>query len=365
VVLRNLWRRKGRTLLTVGGIAVGIAVVVALLALADGMTEQIGGMASGGGADLTLMQAGIADMMLSALGEEVGDAVARMPEVEWISGLLLNITPLGPRPYFVVMGVDPKGSSIAHFRIIEGKALEKDDELLVGRMAADFYGRGPGDELAIQGQPYRIVGVYETGVGYQDVGAVLPLGEAQRLFKKRNQVGLYQVKIRPAAIHEVETLIDRIETGFPEVAAYRSSEFAQNAPDIQTLEQLAGLVSLIGLIAGALGTMNTMLMSVLERTREIGTLRALGWRRGQVLGLILRESLLLSLAGGLAGLLVGAGLVSLVGLSPALKGAVVGRLTWQTCATGLIIALLLGAVGGLYPGWRAAGLQPAEALRYE
>jgi len=110
MAFKNLWRRKGRTLLTAGGIAIGTAVVVALLALTDGMAGQLTGVMSGGGADLTLMQAGIADMSFSALGEEVGEAVAAMPEMEWIAGLLFNIVPLGQRPFFLVRGLDAQGA---------------------------------------------------------------------------------------------------------------------------------------------------------------------------------------------------------------------------------------------------------------
>lgn len=365
MVLKNLWRRKGRTLLTVGGIAIGIAVVVALLALADGMTEQISGIVTGGGADLTLMQDGIADMQFSALDEEVGEAIVALPEVAWVSGLLLNIVPLDHRPYFLVMGMDPQGAGIRHFRIVEGRSLQGDDEVLLGRMAADFFDQAADGELVLQGQRYRIVGVYETGTAFEDTGCVLPMAEAQQLFRKRDQVSFYRIKVRPEAISEADALIETIQQRFPEVAAYRSSEFAQNTPDIQTLQTIAGVVSLIGLLAGALGTMNTMLMSVLERRREIGTLRALGWRKHQVLGLILQESLVLSLAGGLVGLLLGTGLVGLVDLSPALAGQFAGRLTLRSLSTGLGVALVLGALGGLYPAWRAVRLQPIEALRYE
>jgi ABC-type antimicrobial peptide transport system permease subunit len=365
LVLKNLWRRKARTLLTAGGITVGIAVVVALLALAKGMIGQVGGLATGGGADLTLMQAGIADMSFSALEQEMGATIAAMPEVQWVSGLLFNVVPHAQRPFFLVLGVDPQGAGIRHYAVVRGQPLAMDDEVLLGRMAADLFQQGPGDELVLQGQAYRIAGVYETGGGYEDAGCVLALAEAQRLFRKPDQVSFYQVKLQATALDRASDLIARIQHQFPGVAAYRSSEFARNAPDIQTLQTIARGVSLIGLLGGALATLNTMLMSVLERTREIGTLRALGWRKRQVLGLILGESLALSLAGGLAGLLLGAGLVGLVNLSPALQGAFVGRLDLEVLASGLAVALGLGLVGGLYPAWRAVRLQPAEALRYE
>jgi ABC-type antimicrobial peptide transport system permease subunit len=365
MALKNLWRRRGRTLLTLAGIAIGVAVVVALLALADGMIEQITGMMSAGGADITLMQAGIADMSFSALGEDVGQAIAAMPEVEWVSGLLFNVVPAGDRPFLLVLGIDPHGAGVAHFRVVAGRSLEQGDEILLGRMAARFLNLQPGDELVVHGQPYRVVGIYDTGTSYEDSGGLLSLAAAQQLFRKQDQVSFYQVKVRPRAIGQTDALVSRLRSQFPQVTAYRSSEFARNAPDIQTLQTIAGGVSLIGLLVGALGTMNTMLMGVLERTREIGTLRALGWRKRQVLGLILQESLVLSVAGGLLGAVLGAGLVALLGVSPALAGAFVARLTPRALVAGLGVALGLGAVGGLYPAWRAARLRPVEALRYE
>jgi ABC-type antimicrobial peptide transport system permease subunit len=365
VVLKNLWRRRGRTVLTAGGIAIGVAVVVTLLAVADGLTGQITSMVSGAGADVTLMQAGIADMSFSALDQGLRETIAAMPDVAWVSGFLFNVVPAGDRPYLVVMGIDPQGPDVDHFRIVEGRWLEADREIALGRMAADFFGLGPGDTFVLQGASYRVVGIYETGVGYEDGGCVLPLGEAQRLFRRPDQVSFYRIKVAPDAVDRIDRLIADLESRFPQVLAYRSSEFAQNAPDIQTLRTLAGAVSLIGLVAGALGTMNTMLMSVLERTREIGTLRALGWRRRQVLSLILRESLALSLVGGGVGLMLGAALVALIGSLPALQGVLAGRITAPTLLTGLGVALVLGALGGLYPAWRAARLRPIEALRYE
>jgi ABC-type antimicrobial peptide transport system permease subunit len=365
VVVKNLWRRKVRTLLTVAGIAIGIAVVVALLLLSEALAGQFTILMSQGGAEISLMQAGIADTSFSALDVEMGPVIAAMPEVEWVAGMLLQIVPVEERPFFVAIGLDPQGDGVRHFHVVQGKQVGAEGEIMLGRIVADLLAKGPGDEIVIQGRNFRVVGVYETGVGYENIGGVIRLSEAQDLFKKRDQVSFFQVKLRPEAIDRVDVLIAEIESQFPEATAFRSSEFGRNTPDIQSLETISGAVSLIGLLAGALGTMNTMLMSIFERTREIGTLRALGWRKQHVVVMILGETLVLSMLGGILGVGLGLGLIGLLNYTPIFSGVLMVQLEANTILIGLGVALVLGTLGGLYPAWRAAGLQPVEALRYE
>jgi ABC-type lipoprotein release transport system permease subunit len=352
-------------LLTVTGIAIGIAVVVALLVIAEGLAGQINDMMSGSGAEITVMQAEVADMQFSILDEEIGRELSQIPQVQWVSGLLLNIAPVEKKQFFLLIGLDTGSDAFLHFRVVEGKVPKPAGEILLGRMAADFLGKSPGDWLAIHGQTLRVSGIYETGVGFEDGGGLIPLTMAQELFKRRGQVSFYHVKVLPEHLDRLDQVTQAIQDRNPLIRAYRSSVFGENTPDIQVFQSLAGIVSLIGLLAGALGTMNTMLMSVFERTREIGTLRALGWRKGRVMRMILSEALLLCLIGGAAGIALGAGLVSLIDLSPQFTGLIKVRLSAEALATGLIVALLLGLLGGMYPAWRAMQLQPLEALRYE
>jgi putative ABC transport system permease protein len=124
-------------------------------------------------------------------------------------------------------------------------------------------------------------------------------------------------------------------------------------------------ISFLAVLVGSLGMLNTMLMSVLERTREIGVLRALGWRRGQVLGIIVRESCILGVVGGALGMVLGVGLTRLLDLAEGLVGAFEPVFTVQLFVQAGIVAVLVGLVGGLYPAWRATRLRPVEALRYE
>jgi putative ABC transport system permease protein len=108
-----------------------------------------------------------------------------------------------------------------------------------------------------------------------------------------------------------------------------------------------------------------MLMSVSERTREIGTLRALGWRRRRVVGMIVRESLVLSFLSGLVGIAAGVGMGVLVAAEPTMGSFLTPSYSPQLMAQAMGLALLLGGFGALYPAWRASNLSPIEALRYE
>lgn len=362
-VWRRLNRRRGRSLLTGAGIGIGVMIVVMLGAITEGFLDQFSTLASGAGADLAMMQAQTADISLSTIDERVGRQIATMPDVAAVSGMTMGFVSTPDVPMMLVFGLEPSEFTIEQFPVVEGRSMQRRGEMIIGRQIANSLRQGPGDLVRIMGRPFRVAGIYETGVGYQDAGAVIDQREAQALFEKPHQVSFYQVRLHDP--QKVDLVIHQIEQRFPQVSVSRSAQLFENTEDIAMMRGFITVLSSIAIVVGSVGVMNTLLMSVFERTREIGVLRALGWRRRQILEQILAESLVLAVLGGIAGTLLGVFLVYLMGFIPLWGGMLSGSFKPVIFLQAALVALGLGLIGGVYPAWRATRLQPAEALQYE
>ncbi|MGC9394538.1 MAG: ABC transporter permease [Anaerolineae bacterium] len=369
MILKNLLGRKVRTLLTVFGIAVGVAAVVALGAMADGFIQGYGAMSGGSGADILVVQDDALDIMFSAVDQDVGQTIAGMPGVTEVSEMVYTFAATDAAPYFIVYGYDTDGFAIQHFKIVDGEPLSAaaaghgGKPLLLGHAAADDMEKQVGDTFRLYESSYRIVGIFETGEPFEDGAAVVLLEDAQRINGKPRQVNALLLKVRDGT--DLDALRARIERRFDNLTATKSADFADEQDMLQYIYVFTWSVSLIAIVIGGVGVMNTMLMSVFERTKEIGVLRAIGWRPRRVLGMILGESLMLSLLGGGAGLLLGWAAVRGVANVPTISSILPPQFSTGLIVQGLIVALGLGLVGGGLPAWRASRLTPAEAMRAE
>jgi putative ABC transport system permease protein len=361
MVVRNLWRRV-RTSLTLLGIGVSIAAIVALGGMAQGMTGAFTAMMRDSQTHLLAAEADI-DSDFSAIDDRVAARIVARPDVAAVSGMIMKAANMDKMSMLLVFGYHPREFYIRRFRIIEGEPLTGRRQVLVGWKAAEQMGVEIGDTLRLLDRNFRVVGIFETGLPFEEIGVVIGLQEAQTLFGMLHQAQFYAISVRDP--EQVEQVQRELQEEFPDIDFSLSSELAEDMSDFRVLQEMVGQISFLAIFIGGVGILNTMLMNVLERMGEIGVLRALGWRRRRVLGTILQESLILGAVGGVCGIFLGFGLGSLIGLTPGMFGAMKPVYTPQLLVQAVIVAAVAGIVGGLYPAWRATRMRPVEALRYE
>ncbi|MBC7263436.1 MAG: ABC transporter permease [Chloroflexi bacterium] len=361
--LRNVIRRRTRTILTALGIGISIMTLLTVKGISDSFSAQFTALATAGGTDLMAVQANMTDEGYSAIDERLGKKIAAMPEVKAVSGIIWWAASMPNAPLFMVFGYHPAEYGIQRFKIIRGQGLRATGEIIFGRQIADSLGIDVGDSVRIYERTFRVVGIFETGNAYEDGGGVISLRDAQTLFGKPRQVSLYSIKLRDP--RQVETVLSRLKQEFPGLTFSKSAEFADSLSDMQQMHAMVTGLSILAVVVGGLGVMNTMLMSTFERTQEIGVLRAVGWSRRRIGGLIIQESVLLGLIGAVVGGLSTGVIGWLIGLIPALAGLLSIQINAGLVIQAIVVALFTGIVGGLYPAWWASRLQPVEALRYE
>lgn len=363
MVFKNLIRRSTRNSLTLLGIAIGVAAVVALGAIAEGLSSNYTTVVGGGNNDLLITQADSVDPVLSNLDETIGERLQAIPDVTRVEPGIYTWITTEDLPFFLVFGYEVGSTAMDHYRIVEGKPVSGPGQMIIGRRATESTATSIGDNLRLYGKPYRVVGIYETGQGLEESGGVLLLEDAQTIAQFERKVSLYEIGLRRGA--DADVVVERIESLELDLQVSKTSEQDGNQQYDQILRGFAWGIAAIAIFIGGLGMMNAMVMSVLERTREIGTLRALGWGRWRVLWMILGESVVLSVAGGTLGIFLGVALARLASTVPGMGGILAGVFTPAIFMQGMLTAIILGLVGGVYPAWRAAGLRPVEALSYE
>jgi putative ABC transport system permease protein len=397
--LDSLSSNKLRSGLTVLGIVIGVGAVIAMLAIGRGAENTITGSISGIGTNLLFVFSGGAQEVRNPQPLTLGDADAlqdpfQAPSVAGVAPLIsgsVEVAYAGETRIVQGLGVTPIYESVRNVDMLEGAFLDEGHMLgrsavvvLGPQLAENLFGRREGvvgESVRIDGQPFRVIGVTAakggSGFNNPDDQAYLPFSTAQvRLMRRaRARVDMLIIQavsaeaVTQAQLEIADVLRARHRTpiGEDDFTIFTQQDFLDTARTITgVLTIFLGGIAGISLLVGGIGIMNIMLVSVTERTREIGLRKAIGARKRDILIQFLAESSLLSLLGGLIGIALGWGLALLVGviarasntdLQPAVEMEAVLLATLFSAAVGLFF--------GLYPAKRAADLEPVEALRYE
>ena len=371
-VLKNVVRRRVRSTLTVIGMAVAVGAVVALIGVSSGTERSFKDIYKRQNVAVLVEQRGAKQRLTSVLDEKLGLQIAKIPGVEQVNPGLVDFTSLEElgADAVVVNGWEADTPLMKKLDILPGGRLLKADDVhcvLLGEELAGALEKHVGDKIPLfDSGAYTIVGTFHSPISYENRSMVFPLHELQRVMDRQGKVTGFAVMVdHPDNEAEVQQICDNIKLLGPRILARPAAEAVSSTAEIRFIRATSWITSAIAIVIGAVGMLNTMIMSVSERTQEIGILRAIGWRKWRIVRMILVESVLMSLTGGVLGTIAAVGLTRLLGRHPAVAGLIDTHIALGVLAFGIVSALCVGILGAAYPAYRGAQLLPTEALRHE
>lgn len=383
LVLRNILRRPLRNGLTLAGIAVAMAVLVCIVSFGDGYRRALRGELDRSGLQMMLVPLGCPydaaarvlknNALENSLPAAALQSARRDPAVVVAAPMLMAALPRqNDRRTDLWVGIDETALSLKPWwRVRAGRSwFSNADDVILGADAAALEMRAPGDRFfspeAKRG--FRVAGILERSGTSDDSSFFLPLAKAQKMFAQDGRLTAIAIRLRdPALVREAAPRLQKIPGAQVVTMTEMMGTFLNLVGAVRTLV-LA--VASIAIVVSALTVFNTLLAAVVERTKELATLRAIGASRAQVFGLLLGESLALTLCGALAG-----GALAFA-FGPPVEAAAKGWIPFAPAGTLLaissdtllrcaVLAACVGALAAIYPAWRAARLPPALATKLE
>ena len=393
VALSSIWSHKMRSALTMLGVIIGVGSVIVMLGIGEGAKINVKKQITSMGTNLLIIRPGmerrgpVRQANVQTLTPKDAEAIAKLPNVKAVApeaGNNAQVKYMSQNVNTTILGTTAAFLEVNNFTIEDGRFLEEEDEagarkvaVLGATPASALFGRSRvvGETIKIKGVNFEVVGLLkakgQSGIRDPDDQVIVPMSTAmRRLFGIKNVRSInVQVESQEAMSgvqNEIEDLLriqHRLAEGAPSDFNIRNqAEILQTMTQVsETFTTLLGAVAFVSMLVGGIGIMNIMLVSVTERTREIGIRKAVGARQRHILFQFLVEAVVLSVLGGLGGIAAGLGAAHLVSQSG----------TWTTAVRpdvilfSFSIAAVTGIFFGLYPAYKASRLDPIQALRYE
>jgi putative ABC transport system permease protein len=371
IILKNISYKKVRTAFTVLGVGVSIAAYVALTGITRELEKTLKTTYDSRGTDLIVMEKGIVDILSSSIDENSKEMIKKLPGVEDVSAILFGFYAFNIKQYMMIYGWE-KGSYLFDEIKLSGAKPERPDEAILGAFAAKRLNKRIGDTLSIKGESFKITGIYQSKSLLEDGAAVIDIKKLQEIKKTPGKVTAYNIKVQTRSGDtgvESERKVSRageaIEALLPDVEVKNVRQFMSSNTPLFIIFGFTWAVSVVALLIVLLGIVNTMTTSVLERAREIGILRAIGWPGERIACMVLCESVLLSVFGGIVGTAGGYGIMTILSSRPQLEGFMAVRFDPVFILSVIGVSALLGILSGIYPAAKAISVDPIKVLRYE
>lgn len=360
-VLKNPFRKKSNASLAILGITIAIVSIIVLGLFAGSMSEALEGTLHNNGSDFTVSGVGYGDSAYgsSTINASWQDKILKIDGVESIYSIYVILDPM---TYSVNIGLNASDMNASDLSIIEGRMFKiNKSEVVIGKILAESDNISLDDKIDIFGKNFTVVGIFESGSQENDLSKYTSIEDIQNVMDDPGNISNIYVKV--AKGYDIQKVADSINDKYgDEVHAVTSvRELGQMGDMLNGVDSASWAISFLAIIVGGLGIINTMLMSVLDRTREIGVLKAVGWSNKRVLLMVISESLTLTIISFIIGSAISCILMEI--LAPFVGFTVVYDLSIFVRA--FVVSLFVGIIGGLYPAIKAVKLAPTEALRYE
>lgn len=380
LALSRIWATKTRSLLTMLGVVIGVAAIVALTSIVDGASQGINRSL----ATLGTNQLSITALGPNALTEQDALALSKLDDVAIMFTQSQNegtIATADKRINARLVGVSADYFEAVKPELAMGSYLSRNPaslgsrDVVFGADAANNLGVTDdllGQTIKINGQDFRLVGVLNDQAGFGTAGRIyVNLNTARKIFSQYPYVSSIVIQASsPETVDSLQLAADRLlrdRYGLTQNATtrYTITNQASLLSAVSTITDTLGLlltgIAAISLIVGGIGIMNIMLVSVRERTREIGVRRAIGARQSDILTQFLIEAIVLSIAGGIVGLVLG----EIAAFVLAIVGDWEFAIKMETITLAMGFSLVVGVVFGVWPARTASRLEPIDALRFE
>ena len=389
IVLKDITRRKKRVLYASLGVVIGVATIVAVLTIALAGETKIYGQLEKYGTNLVVMplirdiDVGLGGLGLGTLA--VGEnhiSEDKLPQIRQIADGMIrkalhiededDIATIAPKLYMnteikgtsvIIAGVDPQQERKLKtwWKVSEGRYLEGSDEALVGAAVAEPLNLKIGEKITVSGEELTIVGILEETGSSDDYQVFVPIETAQKAFDKEGVISLVEARVLCIACPS-EDIADEINTVIPGVRAAAVKQIAMTEMGVmERVNRFMLALAAITLAVGLFGVVNTMLTSVHERIRDIGIMRAVGASRNQIIKVFLLEAVIIGVAGGFFGYVVGTLLAYVVG--PLILEGLAVTYVPQYFLPALALAISIAVVATVYPAFRASRIKVADSFR--
>ena len=411
LALKILLHSKLRSWLSIIGIVIGVASVIAIMSLGEGMQQQLESNLGGLGADIVTVSPGFtrATGAMGSFREMHGhiaetnsenitltnndiQSLKLIPNINYIDGIVskrADVSYLSKTAPVSISGVDTKvWKYVISTKLESGRYLSQGDKYVavIGNdIAKNMFKEDIqlNRQIKIEGKPFTVIGILEasTGFGGSDRNIFIPIDIARTTLEDVGSKEFDSITIKVKDINLLDDTLMQIENKLMLVRAVneRTKDFSVNSvkatqetisQTLTTMTLFLGAIAAISLLVGAVGIANTMFTTVLEKTKEIGIMKAIGARNHDILMIFILNAALIGLVGGLLGIIFGtflSGLLpSLMGTSlPLGRGGLTTIVSLNSVLMALSVSVTAGIIAGIIPAYQASRLKPVDALRYE